>query len=62
MHILVMGWWKVLGKIIGSFVFTLYPIQVKLPLCYVILDSMIPYVKGLRPLYADLGLKDVMGS
>jgi hypothetical protein len=61
-HELVVGWWVVLGKIIGSVSFAWGPKEIELTLCNAIFEPMITHVKGLGFFHANLSFEDTGGS
>ena len=51
----VVGWWEVLGVVVGSVVLAGCPVEVELRLGDAILEPMISHVKGLGTFHANLG-------
>ena len=61
-HEFVVGWWVVLGEIIGSVSFAGGPIEIELTLCNAIFEPVIAHIKGFGFFHSHLSLQDAGGS
>ena len=55
-------WWVMLDAIVATVLLSMSSVQVKMALCYSILDSVTPYVKSLGMFYMNLFCENVMGA